>query len=69
MTYWVEYEYLYTLLSGEVIEDMGSGRFRCRKKDIEKAVAERVIKELEYERYTDLRIYIDNAYPTTDCEV
>lgn len=69
MTYWVEYEYSYTLLSGEDIEDMGSGRFRCRKKDIEKAVMERVIKELEYERYTDLRIHIDNAYPTTDCEV
>ena len=69
MTYCVEYEYSYTLLSGEEIEDVDSGRFRCRKKDIEKAVMERVIKELEYERYTDLKIYINDAYPTTDCEV
>lgn len=69
MTYWVEYEYTYTLFSGEEIEDMDSGRFRCRKEDIEKAVVERVTKELEYERYTDLKIYINDAYPTTDCEV
>lgn len=69
MTYWVEYEYSCTLLSGEEIEDMDSGRFRCRKKDIEKTVMERVIKELEHERYTNLQIYINNAYPTTDCEV
>ena len=48
---------------------MDSGRFRCRKKDIEKAVVERVTKELEYERYTDLKIYINDAYSTTDCEV
>lgn len=69
MTYWVEYEYSYTLLSGEDIEDIDSGRFCCRKKDIEKAVMERVTKELEYERYTDLEVYINDAYPTTDCEV
>ena len=69
MTYWVEYEYTYTLLSGENIENIDSGRFRCRKKDIEKAVMERVVKELECEQYTDLNIYINDAYPTTDCEV
>ena len=69
MTYWVEYEYSSTLLSGEEIEDMNSGRFHCRKKDIKKAVMERVTKELEYERYTDLKIYINDAYPTTDSEV
>lgn len=46
MIYWVEYEYSYTLLSGEEIEDMDSGRFHCRKRDIEKAVTERVIKNL-----------------------
>lgn len=69
MTYWVEYEYSYTLLSGEEIEDIDSGRFRCRKKDIEKAEMERVIEELEYERYTDLKVYINDAYPTTDYEV
>ena len=69
MTYWVEYEYSYTLLSGEVIEDMDSGRFHCRKKDIKKAVEERVKEDLEYERYSDLKIRIYDAYPTTDCEV
>ena len=45
------------------------GRFHCRKKDIKKAVEERVKKDLEYERYSDLKICIYDAYPTTDCEV
>lgn len=69
MTYWVEYEYSYTLLSGEVIEDIDSGRFHCRKKDIKKAVEERVKEDLEGERYSDLKIRIYDAYPTTDYEV
>ena len=68
MTYWVEYEYSYTLLNGEKIEDIDSGRFHCRKKDIKKAVEERVKEELECERYSDLMICIIDAYPTTDCE-
>lgn len=68
MTYWVEYEYSYTLLSGEEIEDIDSGRFHCRKKDIKKVVEEKVKEDLECERYSDLRICIYDAYPTTDCE-
>ena len=68
MTYWVEYEYSYTLLNGEEIEDIDSGRFHCRKKDIKKEVEERVKEDLECERYSDLKICINDAYPTTDCE-
>jgi len=68
MTYWVGYEYSYKI-NGEVYEDCDSGRFHCRKKHIKKAVEERVKEDLEYERYSDLKICIYDAYPTTDCEV
>ena len=68
MTYWVEYKYSYTLISGEEIEDIDSGRFHCHKKDIKKAVEERVKEDLEYECYSDLKICINDAYPTTDYE-
>ena len=68
MTYWVEYEYSYKT-NGEVYEDCNSGRFHCRKKDIKKEVESKVISELCYEHYSDLKIKINDFYPTTDCEV
>ena len=69
MTYWVEYEYSYTFPNGEMDIIIEGGRFHCRKKDIKKAVEERVKEDLECERYSDLKICIYDAYPTTDCEV
>lgn len=68
MTYWVEYEYSYKI-NGEVCEDSDSRRFHCRKKDIKKEVESKVISGLRYEHYSDLKIKINDFYPTTDCEV
>lgn len=68
MTYWVEYGYTCTI-DGDEFEDIGSGRFHCRKKDIQDAVELRVREELEYEKYSDLSIQIYDFYRTTDVEV
>lgn len=69
MTYWVEYEYTYTLHSGEEIQDSDSGRFHCCKKNIKKAVEEKIKQKLEYENFSDLKFNVYDFYPTTDCEV
>ena len=50
-------------------EDCNSRRFHCRKKDIKKEVELEIISELRYEHYSDLKIKINDFYPTTDCEV
>ena len=68
MTYWVEYEYS-CKINGEVYEYSDSGRFHCRKKGIKKEVESKVMSELRYEHYSDLKIKINDLYPTTDCEV
>lgn len=69
MTYWVEYEYTYTLANGDVCEDSDGRRFHCRKKDIKHEVENAVKDELMYEKYTDLKVKIYDCYQTTDCEV
>ena len=69
MTYWVEYEYTYTLTNGDGCEDSDGRRFHCRKKDIKQEVENAVKDELMYEKYTDLKVDIYDCYQTTDCEV
>ena len=67
-TYWVQYDYKYTLVNDtEEYEDFDSGRFTCRKKDIKKEV-ENYIREEFGQQLTSLSVEIRGSYWTTDVE-
>lgn len=67
-TYWVEYDYTYTLVNDtEEYKDFDSGRFTCRKKDIKKEV-ENYIREEFGQQLTSLSVEIRDSYWTTDVE-
>ena len=74
-TYWVQYKYDFDYLENdgkwENWNDYGAERFQCLKKDLKKAVRERVIEDecLVEGKYRKLKIDIIEEYITTDCEV
>lgn len=74
VTYWVDYCFTYEYFDDEEydwqkFEDFGSGRFHCLRKHIPGAVFEHVAKELEGEKYRNLKVTINDFYITTDFEV
>ena len=68
MTYWVEYEYTYTLENGDVCEDSDGRRFHCRKKDIKQEV-ENAVKDENYELAMKLKEEIDSRHQKSTINV
>lgn len=73
-SWWVQYSWKYKWYDKDEevweIDDFGSGRFTCTKKEIKKAVTEHIEKyELADTQYCDLEVSIDDAYMTTTEEV
>lgn len=74
-TWWVEFEWTYSVKDPETDEwteefDFEARRFNCTKKQIPEEVRNFVKYELSFgDEYKDLRIKITDKYITTDSEL
>lgn len=73
LTWWIEFEYSYEILyNGKYLkeENHDSGRFMCPKKDMQKAIRNKLINdEFNGCDIKNLEIKIDICYPTTEFEI
>ena len=73
LTWWIEFEYSYEILyNGKYLkeENHDSGLFVCPKKDMQKAIRNKLINdEFNGCDIKNLEIKIDICYPTTDFEI
>lgn len=76
-TYWVSFTWTYLLWmeveegewGWEEVDDCDAGRFRCPKSEIKHEVEEYVKQELQYDKYKNLKVTIEDFYITSDEEL